>query len=650
LSYERINEAEGYHGDASAAKAYLNQAVKFFKLGDFEKAIEFGQKSVEEAEIAEMRLLTRVISDVHGMIASSKKEGVNTSLSENLLTRAKQALDEKKYKDALNFAMKSESELERVGLQQEMASTTVTVTETKIQKMKEEGFTCTDAEDLVKKAKESYEGGDYIQALEIAIQASDTLNRASEAFIQIKENYTLMKSAVDILEKCRIDVGNLRAESDVVSKNFKEGAYAQVKDAVSEILSKAKSIAEERSKDISSYCSWFIDFAGTLGVDTSEVKRFFDEGLTYFERKIVDKGMDSMMSIFLFLEPSVKDALGLAITELSTKLGSLKARGVTDADTESLFNKAKDSVDTGKYKEAHEAILSCISKLETLSASVPPEIVVPTAPAEAAPIEPAKAAAPALISQPEVVAPKPRLDEELKKLKEEIRTGIEGCKKFGFPNKPIVDMLAKSEETEKGGNIELALAQAKECSVELEKVLAKVTPAMEGETTQPPEKVETGAPVELSVKFKNTSKAVAKDVTVELDGPAEVVGDKPTVQMMKGGAEESHKLSVKFTAAGELEVKLNIVYHRIFDGKRFVHSLQLKAKVVEPKVLDFVAAETEQKCSLCKGKIKPGFLMFECECGYKFHEPCAMRAAKCPSCNRDLPKKKGKSKLALTFG
>jgi tetratricopeptide (TPR) repeat protein len=654
-SYERINEAEGYHGDASAAKAYLNQAVKFFKLGDFEKAHEFGQKSVEEAEIAEMRLLTRVISDVHSLIASAKKEGVNTALSENLLTRAKQSLDEKKYKDALNLAMKSESELERVGLQQEMASTTITVTETKIQKMKEEGFTCPEAEAIVAKAKEMFDAGDYIQALEMAIQASDALNRASEAFTDIKENFNLMRSAVELLEKCRIDTGNLQAESDVVAKNFKDGAYVQVKDAVTEILTKAKAIAEENSKSISSYCSWFIDFSGTLGVDTTDAKRFFDEGLMYFERKVVDKGMDQMRSIFQFLEPSVKDALALAITELSSKLSQLKSRNVSDPEAESLFEKAKVSVDTGRYKEAHEAILACISKIETILASIPPEVVVPAAPAEVAPREPAKDATSAPIISEDVAktptAPEPpKLDEELKRLKEEIKVGIEGCKKFGFNATPISEMLSKVNDLELEGKIEPALEKARKCSIELEKILAKVTPAVQTEASYLPDKIETGTPIDVTVRILNTAKAVAKDVSVEFEGGAELAGERSTISMMKGGAEETHKLSVRFTQSGDLEFKMKTTYHRIFDNKTFTHVADLKVTVKEPRVLDFVAAEVEKRCSMCKGKIKPGFLLFECECGYIYHEPCAIRATKCTSCGLDLPKKKGKSKLALTFG
>jgi len=654
-SYERINEVEGYHGDASASKAYLNQAVKFFKLGDFEKAIEFGQKSLEEAEIAEMRLLTRVISDVHAMVNSAKKDGVNTALAENLLTRAKQALDEKKYKEALNLAMKSENELEKVGLQQEMASTTIMVTETKIQKMKEEGFTSPEVEEQLKKAKEYFDAGDYIQALDIAIQASNTLMRASEAFTQIKENYTLMRSAIELLDKCRIDLGDLRAESEEVTRRFKEGAYIEVKDKVSEILKKAKGIAADYSKEICTYCSWFIDFSGTLGVDTSEVKRFFEEGLTYFERKIVDKGMESMMSVFLFLEPGVKDALGLAITELTTKLNDLKTRGKTDTEAESLISKAKESVDHGWYKEAHEVILSCISRLESLAASLPQEVappVTPVAQAEAASVEPAESAAPALISPPEPekdAAVESKID-ELKKLKERILAGIEGCKKFGFPHKQILEMLAEVEKKEKEGSIDDALSRAKNCSAELEKILEKVTPVVEGDVTPIPEKVELGAPVELTIKFRNISKAVAKDVTVEIEGSAEITGDKPVIKMLKAGGEESHKLSIRFTSPGDLEIKLKISYYRIFDNTLFSRPVSIKAHVIEPKVLEFVPADKEYKCSICKGKIKPGFMMFGCECGYIFHEPCAIRAGRCPNCNRDLPKKKGKSKLALTFG
>ncbi|MEM2900071.1 MAG: hypothetical protein QXT63_04715, partial [Thermoplasmata archaeon] len=39
-------------------------------------------------------------------------------------------------------------------------------------------------------------------------------------------------------------------------------------------------------------------------------------------------------------------------------------------------------------------------------------------------------------------------------------------------------------------------------------------------------------------------------------------------------------------------------------------------------------------CSVCKGIIKPGLMMYRCDCGSALHESCAARVGRCTKCDR----------------
>ena len=42
------------------------------------------------------------------------------------------------------------------------------------------------------------------------------------------------------------------------------------------------------------------------------------------------------------------------------------------------------------------------------------------------------------------------------------------------------------------------------------------------------------------------------------------------------------------------------------------------------------------KCTVCMGKIKPGFNLYKCGCGVAVHEMCGRRIGKCPGCGAEF--------------
>jgi hypothetical protein len=54
----------------------------------------------------------------------------------------------------------------------------------------------------------------------------------------------------------------------------------------------------------------------------------------------------------------------------------------------------------------------------------------------------------------------------------------------------------------------------------------------------------------------------------------------------------------------------------------------------EPREPKYTIEKTDEmtKCSVCMGKIKPGFTTMKCRCGTKYHEMCGKRVGKCRSC------------------
>src|SRR3970282_960571 len=99
----------------------------------------------------------------------------------------------------------------------------------------------------------------------------------------------------------------------------------------------------------------------------------------------------------------------------------------------------------------------------------------------------------------------------------------------------------------------------------------------------------------------------------------------PEVPAVRAKGQEVVKLRIKMTASGSVPLAIQIVSHRVFDGKEYTQEMMKR-----------LVADLESRCPTCKGLIKKGFKVTRCGCGRDFHELCASRVGRCPVCFRSL--------------
>ncbi len=99
------------------------------------------------------------------------------------------------------------------------------------------------------------------------------------------------------------------------------------------------------------------------------------------------------------------------------------------------------------------------------------------------------------------------------------------------------------------------------------------------------------------------------------------------------------RVQVKFNSPGKTPIMVKVKAKRVLDDQQYewedVFEIDV-GKAIPKAEARSVVADHDTKCSLCRGTIKKGFSAKECECGALLHEPCALRAGKCPTCQRSL--------------
>jgi len=197
----RLEEAMDIHADISTARKELQVSMEAIKNDEYEKAIDTAEKALSSIRLAERNRVEKILSTFKEKINEMRVDGVNTSFADNLIARAEKAKKNENYKEAINLAMQSEGELERIELQQDIAKRSISTTTNKLSKAKNEGMNIEKPEKILKEAKKAYDGGFYVKAFDKAVKAGEILNNIIKAYTESK---SILDDIEQVLDKLKV--------------------------------------------------------------------------------------------------------------------------------------------------------------------------------------------------------------------------------------------------------------------------------------------------------------------------------------------------------------------------------------------------------------------------------------------------------------
>ncbi len=178
---EALNQAELVRVEIAPARERMIRVQTLITGRDYARAIEQASALERELTQATFQQVSKVLAGFHGMVSRARREGANTTLAENFLAQAKNALENSQSIEALQLAARAESEIERVELQQQIARGSLETMERKVRGAAEEGVLAPAAAEQLGRARTAFAQHDYVEVLESTLATSDSLALARES-------------------------------------------------------------------------------------------------------------------------------------------------------------------------------------------------------------------------------------------------------------------------------------------------------------------------------------------------------------------------------------------------------------------------------------------------------------------------------------
>ena len=568
------------------SRKLLEDAVAKKEAQQFEEAIDLAQRCQNELNGERDDYITSTIASFEDVIMRAKEDGVNTMTAEKLIGEAKELFEKGEYRKSLEVAMKSESEVERVGLQQDMAAKAINTVSRKL-----EAFSAPapEAESLLLESHACYEKGDYVKALELAIKGGDEFSRIKESHESAEGLLDKAREAMQMAKDVGADLEGIIESLRDANTAQKEGDSAKAKEMAEECVSKAEESAKATLTGRLDAVTERIGRCENLGIDTEGVRWMISEANALIESRNYNQAVDIIKGSEEAVSKGLQEKVAEVISNSEAAIVHATKMDADVSDSQNLIDEAKEAFEQGDFEKAVDLAEKSVEAVES----------------------------------------KRRWEKDFFDLTYQASTTISSAKKFGIDVKDAEKLLISALDL-KESDREKSLTLAEEAYESAKAAVDAFSPAIEAVLEiQDPKRDEWSS---AKITLTNSGKALAKDVVIEILGAAEVEDIEP-IATLRANAFEEVPIKIKITGTGDVPLAMKVTTSRIFDEKEYEFETIATVSVGPREEIHVVTAEETTSCPICRGKIKKGLKVVKCKgCGDVFHELCAKTAEICPRC------------------
>ena len=589
---EAIAEIEAMGLIPENSKRTLEAAESSLQRGRVDEAGDLAGKALSDLDAESEKNVAQAMRRFQESIGRARREGIDTRSAEKIFEKAREFLAARQYRQALALAMQSESETERLTLQQSIATNAIENVEKKLATL---GTPLRSVRSMVDDARRALQEGDFVRALDIAIRANDDFSvgreLVDEALAARARAGKLIAAASQIeADTTRIDAA-IRAGAAALDAGNAEGARASFVEALELGLTVCKvgfAARLERGRQ-------YGELGRRLEMDASGIPKKYSEAQTQVEAENFASAVPLIEEADKAAQKALADKVSERLSEAEATLLHAKRFDADTGDAEELLRRASAAL----LESDFERTLSLIEE-----------------------------------SQGQVESRR-LVEKRFVDLTYKAESTIRRARKFGIDVRAAEQALQVAigaKKTDAAG----AMAHAEESYRLAWQAVEAFAPSVAAHLVVQEPKVNEWSDATLALT--NVGRALAKDIRIRILGDADVEGLRDVASIRAKGT-EILPLKVRMGNPGTIPLAIQVASKRVFDDKEY--SQEIVAQVVvgitaREEINRQIRAESESRCPICKGLIKPGHAIARCNCSREFHELCAARVGTCPVCFKPL--------------
>ncbi len=184
-THSNIKVANDLGLDPGKAEEVVGKARDALEEQDFEEALSLSKQSLNEVNNAISKNISEIVKNAKERLQEAQKMDAETERAEAYIEEARNAVKEKAYQQVIDFTNKAIEELDNAQFQQVLK--VISSSRSKFIAAKKAGADITTALELLNKARDALKSSDFVQAIEYAKKGDQSIEDIVESYQNVEE-------------------------------------------------------------------------------------------------------------------------------------------------------------------------------------------------------------------------------------------------------------------------------------------------------------------------------------------------------------------------------------------------------------------------------------------------------------------------------
>ncbi|MFW6196334.1 MAG: hypothetical protein ACOC5D_03260, partial [Thermoplasmatota archaeon] len=370
-----IQEAKNINAKVQEPENIIEKVEDAIEGNDYQYALEELELAKRKIKKAEKKRIKNILNTFRKKIEKARSKGLDIALADNIMRRAEKAMVEGDYREAINLAMQSEGEIEKIELQQKIAKRTILNANKKLKRAEEKGITVDRAKMLLSNSKRSYKEGIYVKAFDSALKSSERLDLILNSYHESKVNIDKIKEMISVFKEEDVKVKYLEDDLKRIKKKLGSGKYEKAYNLSKETINNNEKL-EPLVSEFASKIENKLDELEKKGRDINKARKkiararaVMDVENPYYLLKLVEEAKE---------ESGIRKEKEYheLVEEVEQLIKKARKFGASVSSVKKYIKDAKKFEEENNIDKAYELIKEAQNKVEEALAPYSPELKI----------------------------------------------------------------------------------------------------------------------------------------------------------------------------------------------------------------------------------------------------------------------------------
>ena len=349
--------------DISKVKLHSEKARAALEGLKFKEALSYAKRAETEGENAISARFQDLVRETRENIKKVKTAKEDVAIPQQLLDQALSAFKEKKYIESLHAITSAHEKIHQVQFQSVLE--VISQAKDRFVLAKKVGMDMTKAIALLNTSRDNLKIGKFEDAISYAEQSRQEVDTALEKFYKARDNLVELAKAVKFVSDLGTDSVALKNLLTDARKHFEERSYDKTIEVTKQGLADSKRMAHDVVMETINASDKSVKFGREIGADMTEAEGILQRALEAMGKEEILESVN--------MAKSSKEASNAALTRLmSDKLQSIDqfikgySGGVALPDVSDIIMRSRQNVAACDFDEAYALLKQAAQKIESI--------------------------------------------------------------------------------------------------------------------------------------------------------------------------------------------------------------------------------------------------------------------------------------------